>query len=181
MNNNSELERIVTDSTTTSNLLETITLLRMTVGDGLNDEEFSRLFLQDVNSGEDGFTFVCLCHGWATFRVPPQNLMRWYPETGWISPAKEAIAKSIAQDCGLSLFEPPDEKFPFSPAHSEGHHHLEMSRESETVVIAHPRYLKIHLFDSETHSPLPLPKDLLERLAALYLEQFAALYRTDYQ
>lgn len=56
-----------------------------------------------------------------------------------------------------------------------------MSRESETVVIAHPRYLKIHLFDSETHSPLPLPKDLLERLAALYLEQFAALYRTDYQ
>ncbi len=63
-------------------------------------------------------------------------------------------------------------------ADSEGHHHLEMSHGSETVVIAHPRYLKIRLFESETQRPLSLPKDLLERLAALYLEHFAALYRT---
>jgi len=162
----------------TSNLLDTITSLRMSVGDGLTDEELTRLFLEEVFPSEDGFTFVCLCKGWATFRVPPQNLVRWYPEAGWINPAKEAIARSIAQDCGLSLSEPPDEKFSFSPADSEAHHHLEMSHESETVVIAHPRYLKIRLFDSETHRPLPLPKDLLERLAALYLEHFAALYRT---
>jgi hypothetical protein len=96
---------------------------------------------------------------------------------GWISPSKEAIARSIAQDYGLSLSEPPDQKFSFSPAESDGHHHFEMSHELETVVIAHPRYLKIRLFDSEPHRPVPLPKDLLERLAALYLEHFAALYR----
>jgi hypothetical protein len=150
----------------------------MAVGDGLTDEELTRLFLQEVFPSEDGFTFVCLRKGWATFRVPPQNFMRWYPETGWISPAKEAIAGSIAQDYGLSLSEPPDEKCPISPVDSEGRHHLEMSHETETVLIAHPRYLKIRLFDSETHRPLPSPKDLLERLAGLYLEHFAALYRT---
>jgi hypothetical protein len=161
-----------------SNILETITSLRMAVGDGLNDEELTRLFLQEVFPSEDGFTFVSLCKGWVSFRVPPQNLTRWYPETGWICPAKEAIARSIAQDYGLSLFEPPDEKFSFSPTDNDAHHHLEMSDESETVVIAHPRYLKIRLFDSKTQRPLPLPKDLLERLAALYLEHFAALYRT---
>ncbi len=104
----------MTDSTT-SNLLEAITSHRMAVGDGLNDEELTRLFLQEVFPSEDGFTFVCLCKGWATFRVPPQNLIRWYPGTGWISTAKEAIARSIAQDCGLSLFEPPDERFSSSP------------------------------------------------------------------
>lgn len=164
--------------TTTCNLLQTITLFRMGVGDGLNDEELTRLFLQEVFPSEDGFTFVCLCKGWATFRVPPQNLARWYPETGWITPAKEAIARLIAQQCGLSLSEPPDENFSFSPADSDAHHHLEMSHESETVVIAHPCYLKIRLFDSETQRLLSWPKDLLERLAALYLEHFAALYRT---
>jgi hypothetical protein len=167
----------MTDATT-SNLLETITSLRMAVGDGLNDEELTRFFLQEAFPSEDGFTFVCLCKGWVTFRVPPQNLVRWYPETGWITPAKEAIARSIAEECGLSLFEPPDEKFSYSPAESDGHHHLEMSHESETVVIAHPRYLKIRLLDSATQRPLKLPKDLLGRLAALYLEHFAALYRT---
>ena len=162
---------------TTPNLLEKIVSLRRTVGDGLNDEELTRLLLQEALPSEDGFTFVCLCKGWATFRVPPQNLVKWYPEKGWIAPAKEAIARSIAEKCGLLLFEPPDEQFSVSPAESEGHHHLEMGHGSETKVIAHPRYLKIRLFDRETKRPLELPKDLLERLAALYLEHLA-LYRT---
>jgi len=178
MNNKSSNSTDIMTDLTTSNLLETITSLRMAVGDGLNDEELTRLFLQELFPSEEGFTFVYMYKGVATFRVPPQDLLKWYPETGWITPAKEAIARSIAQDYGFSLYEPPDEKFTFIPAESEGHHHLELTRGSETIVIAHPRYLKIRLFNSESHRPLKLPKDLLERLAALYLEHFAALYRT---
>ena len=163
---------------TAPNLLERIVSLRTTVGDGLNDDELTRLLRMEDLPSEDGFTFVSLCQGCATFSVPPQHSVRWYPERGWIVPAKEAIAKSIAEKCGLSLFEPPDEKFSFSPADSEGYHHLEMGYESETIVIAHPHYLKIRLFNPETRRPLSLPADLLEQLAALYLEHFAALYQT---
>jgi len=163
---------------TAPNLLERIISLRATVGDCLSDDELTRLLREEDLPSEDGFTFVSLCQGYATFRVAPQNLVRWYPERGWIAPAKEAIARSIAEKCGFALFEPPDEKFPFGPADSEGYHHLEMARDSETIVIAHPRYLKIRLFNPETRRPLSLPADLLEQLAALYLEHFAVPYRT---
>ena len=103
------------------------------------------------------------------------------PEENWIAPEKEATAKAIAEKCGLSLYEPPDEIFVFRSPESDSskvHHHLEMGSGSETIVIAHPRYLKIRLFEIETKKPLLLPGDLLERLAALYLEHLAALYRT---
>ena len=162
---------------TPPNLLGRIISLRTSVGDGLNDEELTRLLRQEALPSEDGFTFVSLCEGCATFSVPPQDLAKWYPKKGWIATEKEAIARSIAEKCGLSLFEPPDVRFTFRPSGSEVHHHLEMAYQSEDIVIAHPRYLKIRLFGFADKRPLPLPGNLLERLAALYLEHLAALYR----
>ena len=159
------------------NLLGRIISLRTTVGDGLNDEELTRLLHQEALPSEEGFTFVSLCEGYATFDVPPQNPAKWYPENGWIAPAKEANARAIAEKLGLLLCEPPDERLTFRPPGSEVHHHLEMAHQSESVVIVHPRYLKIHLFDIASQRPVPLPVNLLERLAALYLEHLAALYR----
>jgi len=148
------------------------------VGDGLNDDELTRLLHQEALPSEEGFTFVSLCGGCATFSVPPQDPARWYPEKGWIAPEKEAIATAIAKKCGLSVFEPPDERFTFRPPGSEAHHHLEMGYQTEAIVIAHPSYLKIRLFGFAEKRPLPLPGNLLEQLAALYLEHLAALYRT---
>jgi len=163
---------------TAPNLLGRIISFRTGVGDGLNDEELTRLLLQEALPSEEGFTFVSLCEACATFNVPPQDPAKWYPEKGWIAPEKEAIARAIAKKCGLSLCEPPDERFTFRSLESEAHHHLEMGYQSEAIVIAHPLYLKIRLFGFANKRPLPLPRNLLEQLAALYLEHLAALYRT---
>jgi hypothetical protein len=154
--------------TTTPNLLGRIISLRTTVGDGLNDEELTALLRQEVLPVEDGFTFVSLCEGCATFDVPPQDLAKWYPENGWITPEKETNARAIAERLGFMLCEPPDERFTLRASGVEVHHHLEMGYQSEPIVIAHPRYLKIRLFDIATKTPLPLPGNLFERLAVLY-------------
>jgi len=153
----------MTDATAL-NLLEKVSSVRATMGDGLNDEELTLLMRQEALPSEAGFTFVALCDGWATFRVPPQDPANWYPEKGWIAPKKEVFAKAIAQKCGYSLGEPPDERHLGSVAH----HHLEMSRQGQVVVIAHPRYLKVRLFDAWTKRQLSLPPDILEQLATLY-------------
>lgn len=158
-------------SLTSPNLVERIISFRSTVGDGLNDEELTRLLLEEILPSDQGFTFVCFSEGWATFSIPPQDPEEWYPEQGWIAPEKEAVARAIAERSGLSLCEPPDESSTFRSPDSEPsrvHHHLELVEGSETIVIAHLRYLKIRLFGFEARTPLPLRRDLLEQLAALY-------------
>lgn len=155
--------------------------LRAIVGEGLNDEELTGLLRQEALFPEDGFTFVSLSGGYATFSVPPQDLAKWYRENGWIAPEKEIIARVIAKKCGLLLYEPPDECRPFeSPEFGSSRmcHHLELADNSVTIVVAHPHYLKVRLFDRAEKIPLPLRGDFLEQLAALYLEELAALYRT---
>ncbi len=164
-------EREVVVPLATPNLLERIVAFRAVVGDGLNDEELTRLFRQESLSSENGFTFVSLCDGVATFSVPPQELEKWYPPKGWITPEKEAVAKSIAEKCGLSLCEPPDLGSTFrSPDCGVAviHHHLEFLDGSESVVIAHVRYLKIRLFAVGTSRSLSFRRDFLEQLAGLY-------------
>lgn len=156
---------------TATNLLEKITSLRAIVGDRLNDGELARLLCLETIPSENGFTLVSLWQGCATFDVPPQDPAKWYPEKGWITPEKEAVARAIAEQCGFSLNEPPDVSFAFSSPESDSsevHHHLELGYRSGTIVIAHPRYLKIRLFDIAANRPLPLPGNLLEQLAALY-------------
>jgi hypothetical protein len=153
------------------NLLDKIMSLRAAVGDGLNDEELTILLRQEALPSEAGFTFVSLLDGFATFSVPPQDPARWYPAKGWIAPGKEAIARVIAEKCGLSLCEPPDVSSTFRPPEFESspvHHHLELVDRSEAIVIAHPCYLKIRLSGFGANRPLPLRRDSLEQLAALY-------------
>ena len=156
---------------TAPNLLDKIISLRAAVGDGLNDQELTRLLLQESLPSEAGFTFVSLLDGYATFSVPPQDPAKWYPPKGWIAPVKEAIARAIAEKCGLSLCEPPDVSSTFTSPEFESsqvHHHLELVDRSEAIVIAHFRYLKIRLFGFAANRPLPLRRDLLKQLAALY-------------
>jgi hypothetical protein len=153
------------------NLLERIISFRTRVGDGLNDEEVTRLLLQQALPPEAGFAFVSLCEGCATFSVPPQDPENWYPEKGWVAPEKEAVARSIAAICGYALYEPPDTSSTFRASESSStlvHHHLELTSQSESIVIAHPNYLKIRLFAYGAKRPLPLRPDLMQLLTGLY-------------
>ena len=157
-----------------NHLLDAIRTIRSEVGDGLGDDEFTRLLQQMELPTESGFTFLCYCDRFVTLSVPRQQPANWYPEKGWIVPAKEKIARTIAEKYGLSLCEPPDILYPWLHA-SNPHHHLQLSNQQEIVIIAHPQYLKIRLFvaTSPTRSVRSTQKpfhcqNLLQDLAALY-------------
>ena len=169
------------DATTipSEHLLEAITSLRSSVGDALNDDEFTRLVRESALPTEAGFGFLSLCEGFVVFAVPHQDLADWYPNQGWIVPEQEKIARMIAGKYGLSLNEPPDVTSGyFSPGAElpQSHHHLEFCRHQETIIIAHPRYLKIRVFVGKTavpfahaaRSPLLRSPHLLRDLSGLY-------------
>lgn len=160
-------------------LLDTVRAVRASVGDGLNDDELTRLLRQKLLPTEAGFGFLSFSEGFVTLSVPEQVLADWYPEEGWMVAEKERLARAVAEKHRLSLCEPPDESpsslFPPS-APLEIHHHFEFSNQWETVVVAHPYYLKVRLFGATSailyarlaQSPLPLNPDLLQDLSTLY-------------
>ncbi len=159
-----------------AHLLDTIRDFRITVGDGLNDYEFTRLLEQMELPIKAGFSFLSYCDRFVTLKVPRQRLENWYPDRGWILPAKEQVARLIAETYGLTLCEPPDAVFPADDSGSP-HHHLELNDRRETIVIAHPQFLKVRLFGAPTHNlysrtvklPIRLGADLLQDLSNLYL------------
>ena len=158
-----------------TDLLEVIKDIKASVGDGLNDDEFTRLLQQSALPTEAGFGFLSYSDRYVTFSVPPQGPAKWYPEKGWIMAKKEKAAREIAQKYGLTLCEPPDAIFncyDFAVAH----HHLELNSQRENIVVIHPRYLKIRLYVAAdaarsarfTQKPLSFGPDLLQDLSALY-------------
>lgn len=162
-----------------THLLDTIRATRESVGDGLNDDEFTRLLWQMVLPAEAGLAFLSFSNGFVTLTVPQQDLANWYPEKGWIAPEKERFARAIAEKYGLSLCEPPDQtpSFVFPRSNSPTiHHHLELANHVETIVVAHPQYLKIRLFGAaptgrcvwNAQTALLLGPELLQDLSALY-------------
>lgn len=178
MNEPGSIRKVVLPKPST-HLLDSIRAIRASVGDGLNDGELTRLLRQTVLPTEAGFAFLSFSAGFVTLSVPPQDVADWYPEQGWIIPAKEQIARAVARKYRLSLCEPPDESVSvLSPASDSPtiHHHLELTNEWETVIVAHPCYLKVRLFGAVSgiqyartaQSPLPLGSELLQDLSALY-------------
>ena len=83
-------------TTKNSHLLETILAIRSSIGDGLGDDELTRL-LRTTLLTEAGFTFLSFPKGLVTLTVPERDLTNWYPEQGWIARAKEKIARAIAE------------------------------------------------------------------------------------
>ena len=160
-------------------MLDRILSFRTCVGDGLSDNEFTWLMHQNPPEPEAGFTFLGFCGGAVTLGVPQQEVSDWYPTSKWISPEKEKIARGIADKYGLTLHEPPDTisgyQDPYTGAH-QIHHHIELGSHKETIIIAHPRYLKIRLYVGNsavlcaraTRNPQLLEPGLLSDLAALY-------------
>jgi hypothetical protein len=166
-------------SSTSTHLLDAIRATRESVGEGLNDDEFTRLLQQTTLPTEAGFAFLSFCSGIVTLSVPQQDPAAWYPEKGWIAPEKEKVARAIAEKHGLSLGEPPDEASSFRfprPDAANTHHHLELRNRWDAIIVAHPNYLKVRLFGASpdsrytwnTRTPVILGPDLLQTLAALY-------------
>ena len=162
-----------------THLLDAIRATRESVGDGLNDDELTRLLRQTTLPTEEGFAFLSFCSGIVTLSVPHQDLANWYPEQGWIAPEKERNARAIAEKYGLLLGEPPDEPSSFrcpSSAPANIHHHLELRNRWDAIIVVHPNYLKVRMFGVSPESryvwdakqPLLLGPDVLQDLSALY-------------
>lgn len=162
-----------------THLLDAIRATRESVGDGLNDDELTRLLRQTALPTEAGFSFLSFCSGIVTLSVPHQDLANWHPEKGWIVAEKERLAGAIAEKYGLSLSEPPDESSSFLFPRSEAeniHHHMELRNRWDAIIVAHPNYLKVRMFGASPESryvwdartPVLLGPDLLQDLSALY-------------
>jgi len=160
-------------------LLDWIRDVRAQVGEGLDDFELTCLLRSMPRPSEAGFHFLAFFQGVATLAVPPQNPASWYPDQGWVAPAKEKVALAIAAKYGLSVSEPPDEGSSHvrpPDGSAAAHHHLAFTNDMETVIVAHPRYLKVRLFGAAANSrhnrvgraPIDLGPDLLPDLAAIY-------------
>jgi hypothetical protein len=161
-------------------ILETILAIRSSIGDGLSDDELTRL-LRTTLLSEAGFSFLSFSRGWVTLTVPDQDLTNWYPEQGWLAPAKEKVARGIAGKYELSLFEPLDTVTNiWQPVRDPdiAHHHVEMSDRWQTVIVAHPQYLKVRVlgrngpyrYDWEAYCPMVLGPEILRDLSELYSE-----------
>jgi hypothetical protein len=160
-------------------LLETIKWLCARFGDSVTDDELTELLRQTALPTEAGFAFLRFSDGCVTLAVPPQNVSDWYAQSGSFAPLKRWIARIIAQKHGLSVQETiQDASKPLLPPTEvpNVHNHLELNDPSETLVVAHPRFLKVRVFESgladrddpDSNKIVPLPPDLLTDLSLLY-------------
>jgi len=159
-------------------LLGAIKSIWASVGNVLNDYELSCFLQKMALPSEAGFAFLSFSSGYVTLTVPRQNLENWYAAKGWITPQKEKIAKNIAKKYGLLLYEPFDDSLVLYPevVSPVTHHHLALSDERQSVIVAHPLFLKICLYGSppgyvyspNQRLPLPLGPNLLKDISPLY-------------
>ena len=160
-------------------LLDTLKWLCARFGDSVNDDELTQLLRKTALPTEAGFAFLRFSNGCVTLTVPPQNLADWCAENGSFTPLKRWVAGLIAEKHGLSVQETiQDASKPVFPT-TEGphiHNHLELSDPSETLLVAHPRFLKVRMFESGSadrddlgsNKMVTFRPDLLEDLSLLY-------------
>ena len=142
-------------------VLLVIRAMRNDVGQGLKEDALTDLILLEGGGlSAHGFRFLRLSGGFVVFATQPQDRSKWYRQKGWPCAEKEAVARAIARKYALEISEPPDVSGPSG----EPHHHLEFHRHENTIIEAHPKYLKILLPDL----PVIAEDTLLEDLAALY-------------
>ena len=77
--------RPITKSQRRSHLLDTVAAVRISVGDGLDDAEFTLLLRENSLLNEAGFAFLCFSKGLVTLTVREQDLTGWYLEEGSIT------------------------------------------------------------------------------------------------
>jgi hypothetical protein len=156
-------------------LLDTIQAVKTSVGDGLNDDELTRLLQKTELPDEAGFGFLSYSERFVTLSVPTQNPASWHPEHGRIAAEKEGIARTIAAKHHLTLCQPPDALNAWRES-SNSNHHLEFCNGRETAAIFHPLYVKVRIFSAtnpgfyarNAQRPYSLGPDFLHDVAAMY-------------
>ena len=159
-------------------MLETILAIRFSLGESFSEGELTDL-LRTTLLSEAGFGFLTLCGGFVTLTVPEQDLKRWYPEQRWLAPEKEMTAQAIAQKYELSLSEPIDMGTGFWGVVNDplgAHHHIELRDRRQTVIIAHPRYLKVRVLGSPERYQEQLEARCLVDLGPEILQDLSVLY-----
>ncbi len=168
----------INNSKTNNHMLEKILAIRSSVGEGLSDDELTRL-LRTTLLSEAGFGFLSYSNGLVTLTVPEQDLKSWYAEQGWITPEKEKAARALAEKYELSLYEPVDRSASFlhpSSGPEVVRHHIELVDRRQAVIVAHPQYLKVRLLGKPPHhrytwealSPVLLGPEILQDVSAQY-------------
>lgn len=157
-------------------IVEKLLHFRISAGDAVSDEQFTHIAGRFFPPQKEGFSFACFSDGCAVLNVPAQSFDDWYPAGEWISSAKEEIATKIAERFDLCLCEPPDRRDYILPPPST-HHHLELISRGESIVVAHPLYLKIRMFSKGNekivwgrHEKLPDPGKIFQELTRLYVD-----------
>lgn len=130
------------------------------IGRGVEEDVLTDLIRAEGALSEYVFTFLRVSGGFAVFQVPKQNKEKWYRQKGWPASAKEQIIRKLAEKYHLEVHEPPDEY----TVSGECHHHFELAHAQEKLIVAHPRYLKIHI----SKWPVIPEGTLMEDLSALY-------------
>jgi hypothetical protein len=170
---NGALARSVLPTEEASVIEQTIEL-RRSVGDSLTDAQFTEIAARILPRQSGGFAFGCYSDGCIILNVPKQDLGKWYSAGRWISAAKEEVARRIAERFELALCEPPDRRDYIIPPAS-AHHHVELIKGSESMVVAHPLFLKIRVFSESPmkhfwarHEHLPDAEELFEAFRELF-------------
>ena len=143
--------------------------LQTEIGQGVDEAVLTDLLRAEGELEAYGFRFLRISGGFAVFEVPKQNARDWYREGGWPAAAKERIASRIAAKHHLELHEPPDVETVYG---GEYRHHIVLDSSKDTLVVAHPRYLKIRI---SRRQGIPGPT-LMEDLHSLYCEECTSHY-----
>jgi hypothetical protein len=150
--------------------------LRCSIGDGLNDFEFTEFIKSRLPSSSDGFGILSFSEGCLTLSVPEQQPANWYGEKCAIARPKEDSARAIADRHQLTLCEPPDKLVYGSPGPG-AHRHLEFANRWNTVAVAHPLYLKLRVCSGGEHHDAPVDSEAAMERSAGLLRELTALYR----
>ena len=150
--------------------------LRCSIGDGLNDFEFTEFIKSRLPSSNDGFGILSFSEGCLTLSVPPQDPTNWYGDKCAIARPKEDRARTIADRHQLTLCEPPDKLVYGSPG-PNAHRHLEFANRWNTVAVAHPLYLKLRVCSGGEHHDAPVDSEAAISQCARLLGDLTVLYR----
>ena len=159
-----------------ADLISAAMRLRCSIGDGLNDFEFTEFIKSRLAPSSDGFGVLSFSEGCLTLSVPPQNSANWYGDKCAIAQPKEDAARAIADRHQLALCEPPDKLVYGSPG-PNAHRHLEFANRWNTVAVAHPLYLKLRVCSGGEHHDAPVDSEAAITQCARLLGDLTVLYR----
>jgi hypothetical protein len=137
-------------------LLDQIRSFRHEIGDGLNDDEITRLIRRASLDEDSEFEFLSYSSGFVTLCSREKCIGRRISNEMWVSPKRMECAVNIAAKYGLEVYEPlnVDNTFTVFGGSQTRQRHFEFAFRQETIAIAHSVYIKVLLY---------MPKSLMLR------------------